>query len=111
MHKSQPNSAPVGDHGGLEPRIGHELASALEKLLGADDPFVKAEDIEAFELEMLEAGVDYRFENYPDTKHGFTNPEADQLGKQFSLPLQYNQRADELSWVGMKEFFEEIFEN
>ena len=98
-----------GSIGTSTPAKEGDIKTKIRVYNGADDPFVKAEVIEAFELEMLDAGVDYRFENYPDTKHSFTNPDADQLGKKFGLPLQYNQRADELSWASMREFFDEIF--
>jgi len=76
---------------------------------GADDPFIKAEDIEAFKKEMDAAGVDYTFINYPGAVHSFTNPDADRFGKEFNLPLAYNREADEKSWQAMREFFNEIF--
>ncbi len=65
---------------------------------GADDPFVKLEQVEKFKAEMESAGVDYSFIDYPGAKHSFTNPGADQFGKQFNLPLAYNKEADEKSW-------------
>ena len=65
---------------------------------GADDPFVKREDLERFEAEMKAAGVDYKLVNYPGAKHSFTNPEADTLGKKYGLPLAYDAKADARSW-------------
>ena len=76
---------------------------------GADDPFVKAEQIEAFKQEMQAAGADYRFVNYPGAVHSFTNPDADTLGKKFKLPLAYNAEADKDSWQQTQAFFEELF--
>ena len=53
------------------------------------------------------AGADYEFINYPGTKHSFTNPEATERGKQFSLPLEYNETADWQSWMAMQKLFAE----
>ena len=76
---------------------------------GADDPFVKPEQIEAFKQEMTSAGADYKLVNYPGAVHSFTNPGADALGKQFNLPLAYDAEADKDSWQQMQDFFHEIF--
>jgi dienelactone hydrolase len=45
---------------------------------------------------------------YPGAKHSFTNPEADAFGKQFNLPLAYNEEADHASWKEMQEFFRTV---
>ncbi|MEW8506643.1 MAG: dienelactone hydrolase family protein [Candidatus Thiodiazotropha sp.] len=73
---------------------------------GADDPFVKAEHIEAFMSEMDQAGVKYSFTNYPGAKHSFTNPGADKFGKAFDLPLQYDEAADRQSWTALTKALE-----
>jgi len=70
---------------------------------GADDPFVKPEQITAFNEEMEAAGIDYQFISYPGAKHSFTNPEADSFGAKFELPLAYDLEADHLSWADMLE--------
>jgi dienelactone hydrolase len=102
----------VSFHGSLDTahpaRPGVVKAKVLV-LNGADDPFVKPEDIAAFKEEMKAAGVSYRFINYPGAKHAFTNPDADSLGKEFGLPLAYNSDADTQSWQAMQEFFNELF--
>lgn len=76
---------------------------------GGDDPFVTEEQKNAFNKAMDEAGVHYRFIDYPGAVHSFTSPAADSLGKKFNLPLAYNQKADEGSWAEMQKFFKEIF--
>ena len=76
---------------------------------GADDSFVTPEQIASFKKEMEEAGVDYRFVNYEGAQHSFTNPQADELGRTFNLPLAYNAQADQQSWQDMQAFFNEIF--
>lgn len=76
---------------------------------GADDPFIKPEEIDAFKKEMDAAGVDYKFINYPGAKHSFTNSDADALGKKFDKPFVYNAAADKQSWSEMQAFFKKIF--
>ncbi|MCU7838518.1 MAG: dienelactone hydrolase family protein [Candidatus Thiodiazotropha sp. (ex Troendleina suluensis)] len=76
---------------------------------GADDPFVKAEHIEAFMSEMDQAEVKYSFTNYPGAKHSFTNPGADKFGEAFELPLQYNRAADEQSWDVLSKALKAIY--
>ena len=76
---------------------------------GAADPFVKKEQLEAFEEEMKNAGVDYQVISYEGAKHSFTNKGADENGKKFGLPLEYNKAADEQSWAAMQTFFKGLF--
>ena len=76
---------------------------------GADDPFVKPEQIEAFKAEMEAAGVKYSFTNYAGAKHSFTNPGADAFGQQFGLPLAYNADADEASWSALSEALKVVY--
>lgn len=76
---------------------------------GADDKFVTQEQIDAFKKAMVDAGVNFKFVNYPGAVHSFTNPAADSLGKKFNMSLAYNKKADEESWKDMQSFFKEIF--
>jgi dienelactone hydrolase len=78
-------------------------------LNGADDKFIKPEQIEAFKKEMSEAKVDYTFISYPGAVHSFTSPDADALGKKFSMPIAYNADADKKSWDELKLFLKKIF--
>lgn len=101
-------------HGSLATRRPVRRGMIKAKVLvanGADDPLTTPEQIAAFKKEMDAAGVDYTFINYPGAKHGFTNPEADQLGKQFNLPLAYNQKADEQSWRALQLLFKNAFKS
>jgi dienelactone hydrolase len=93
-------------HGSLPTERPAKAAGVKAEVLvfnGADDPFVKPEQIEAFEAEMEAAGVKYRFINYAGAKHSFSNPQADEFGKRFKLPLEYNADADEASWSVLSE--------
>ncbi len=102
----------VSFHGSLGAKEKAEAGKVKAKIRvynGADDPFVKPEQITAFESEMKAANVDYTIKHYPGAKHSFTNPDADSFGAKFKMPLAYNKAADEDSWAGMKAFFKEIF--
>lgn len=102
----------VSFHGSLKTAHPAQAGEVKAKVLvcnGEADPFTKPEDIKAFKSEMKNAKVDMRFKSYPGAKHAFTNPDATALGKQFNLPLQYNAKADQQSWLEMQDFFKEIF--
>jgi len=76
---------------------------------GEDDKFSPQQAIDAFMQEMRDAKVDFQFINYPGAIHSFTNPDADELGKKFGLPMAYNAEADKRSWEDMTNFFTEVF--
>ena len=102
----------VSYHGSLatsSPAGKGDIKTRIRVFNGADDPFIKAEQIAAFKKEMDAAGADYSFVNYPGAVHSFTNPEADTFGKKFKLPLAYNKKADEDSWQQTQAFFKQIF--
>ena len=99
-------------HGSLGTGSPAQKGAVKAKLLvmnGAADPFVKPEAISAVKQEMTQAGVEYKFINYPDAVHAFTNKEADNFGKQFNLPLAYNAKADQQSWQEMQKFLKAVF--
>jgi dienelactone hydrolase len=58
---------------------------------------------------MKSAGADLEFVDYPGVKHSFTNPDADEYGHRFNMPLVYNAKADSDSWQRMQQFFKQIF--
>ncbi|MCU7843449.1 MAG: dienelactone hydrolase family protein [Candidatus Thiodiazotropha sp. (ex Monitilora ramsayi)] len=76
---------------------------------GADDPFVKEEQIAAFKAEMEAADINYTFTNYPGAKHSFTNKDADAYGKKFELPLAYDEKADRQSWDALSRALQKIY--
>lgn len=99
-------------HGSLASDIEAKPGQVKAKVLvlhGADDPFVPQDDVENFKEEMQAAGVDYKFVAYPGAVHGFTNPDADRLGKESNLPLAYNDEADKESWNQLQAFLDRIF--
>jgi len=100
----------VSFHGGLDspdPAAGRNIRCKVLAFHGADDPFVPAADLAAFENEMREHKVDWQLVKFGGVVHSFTNPEA---GDDPSKGMAYDARADRRSWQGMKEFFVEIFQ-
>jgi len=98
-----------GSLGGLSTPAKGAVKARVLVANGADDPFTTAEQIAAFKTMMDAAGADYTFINYPGAKHSFTNPDADELGKKFNLPLAYNAAADKDSWQQATVFLREVF--
>lgn len=76
---------------------------------GAADTYVPAEEIAAFKKQMDSAKIDYKFIDYPNALHSFTNPEATAMGEKFKMKVAYNKEADEKSWNDMRTFLSEIF--
>ncbi len=98
----------VSFHGGLDsptPADGKNIKCKVLALHGADDPFVKKEDLAAFEAEMKTSGVDYKLVQYPGAVHAFTQKAA---GNDNSKGAAYNEAADKASWEEMRVFFEKI---
>ncbi len=99
----------VSFHGGLAtptPRDARNIKGKVLALHGADDPFVKPDEVAAFQDEMRKAGVDWQLNIYGGAVHGFTNPAN---GTDNSKGAAYNAKADKRSWEAMKSFFAEIF--
>ncbi|MBZ0070575.1 MAG: dienelactone hydrolase family protein [Gammaproteobacteria bacterium] len=102
----------VSFHGGLGTQTPAKPGTVKARVLvftGAADPMAPPEQVNSFEEEMTRAGVDYRVVSYPGAKHGFTNPEADELGKRFDMPLAYDRAADMDSWEQTRAFLASVF--
>jgi dienelactone hydrolase len=100
--------AVVGFHSGFtppNPADSRNIRASVLMCSGADDPLVTKEQRQAFQDEMVEAGVaDWRMEVYGGTQHCFTNPKVDELGMS---GLAFNPVADRRSWRSMLDLFEE----
>jgi len=98
----------VSFHGGLDspnPADGKNIKCKVLALAGADDPFEKPADLEAFENEMRDNKVDWQIVFYGGAVHAFTQPDPG-----FVNPgAKYNEKAAKRSWQAMKDFFAEIF--
>ena len=98
----------VSFHGGLDsprPEDGKNIKCKVLALQGADDPFVPAKDLAAFEDEMRQAKVDWQLVKYGGAVHSFTDWNAGDNPQQGAA---YNEKADRRSWEAMKQFFAEI---
>lgn len=99
----------VSFHGGLDspaPEDGKKIKAKVLALHGADDPFVPAKDLEAFQKELRDAKVDWQLVSYGNAVHSFTDKSA---GNDNSKGAAYNEKADQRSWEDMKAFFAELF--
>lgn len=99
--------AVVTFHGGLatpDPNDARNIKARVLVLHGADDPLVKPQDVEAFEKEMRNAGVDWQLIKYGGAVHSFTNPAA---GTDPSKGAAYNALAATRAWQAMQVFFAE----
>ncbi len=102
-----PLRAVVTFHGSLasaDPADAKNIKAKVLVLHGADDPFVKPAEVQAFEDEMRAAGVDWQLVKYSGAVHSFTDKRA---GTDNSKGAAYNEAADRRSWRAMRDFFEE----
>lgn len=94
-------------HGSLFSAVPIQPGAVKTRILvcnGEADQLVTPQQIEAFQKEMKDAGVNFVFRSYPGAKHAFTNPAADEMGQKFNIPIAYNAAADSMSWADMKSF-------
>lgn len=99
----------VSFHGGLDsprPADGAKIKGRVLALHGADDPFVPAVELTAFEEEMRKNKVDWQLIKYGGTVHSFTEKAA---GNDNSKGAAYNAAADRRSWEAMRDHLAEVF--
>lgn len=100
----------VSFHGNLDtpsPTKPNTIKASVLALHGADDPFVPAEQVAAFQNEMRNAKADWELVHYGNSVHSFTDKTA---GQDNSKGQAYNPKADQRSWEAMRDFFNEVFE-
>jgi dienelactone hydrolase len=100
----------VSFHGGLAgaPANKDLLKARILVCHGASDKFVPQNDVDAFKRQMDSIHADYKFIVYANATHAFTNPASTATGIKFSMPIEYNTKADMDSWNDMKMFFDKI---
>jgi dienelactone hydrolase len=104
-----PLNGVVSFHGGLgadSPADAKNIKGKVLALHGADDPNIPATEVQAFEKEMRDAGVDWQLVAYGNSVHCFTERSA---GHDNSKGCAYNEAADKRSWLAMQNFFKEVF--
>jgi dienelactone hydrolase len=76
---------------------------------GANDKFVSQKDMDVLKHQLDSVGADNTFRVYSNATHAFTNPNATKAGKEFNIPIEYNEKADIDSWKDMQVFFGKLF--
>lgn len=108
----KPLNGVVSFHGALatkQPAVKGNVSARVLVLHGGNDAFIPEEQVAAFEDEMQQAEVDYELVTYDGVEHSFTNPDADRFADEHSMPLSYDEEADEDSWNRMQVFLKEVF--
>ncbi|MBD3220790.1 dienelactone hydrolase family protein [bacterium] len=101
----------VSFHGNLDttmPAERGEVAASVLVCHGAVDPYVPAEQVQAFLEEMETAAVDYQLMMYGGAVHAFTQKGA---GDDPSRGAAYQATADRRSWRLMRDFFAEVLDD
>lgn len=101
--------AAISFHGGLDslnPAEGANIKSHVLVLHGANDPYVAAKDLEAFEKELRDHKVQFELIKFSNAVHSFTEVGA---GDDNSKGAAYNKIADEKSFQYAKTFLADSF--
>lgn len=108
LARSGDNSAAVVSfHGNLSLKGAAEDQPITAKVLalhGDADPFVPAEQVDAFLAEMRAGKADWELVRYGGAVHSFTDPEANWPGK-----AEYNPKVAKRAFARMKDFLDEAF--
>ena len=97
--------AVVTFHAGLAttgPATAETFKAKVLALHGADDPYVPAKDVEAFQTEMRAANGDWRLVSFGTGRHSFTDVSANMAGQ-----AQYNADVARRAYAMMDDFFAE----
>ena len=100
--------AAVSFHGLFDPPglPAHKIKAKVVAYHGWDDPMVPPEKVVALGNELTAAGSDWQIHAYGNVAHGFTNPNAHEIGID---GVAYNALAAERSWTSLINFLEELF--
>jgi dienelactone hydrolase len=100
----------VSFHGNLPvptEKEARKMKASVLVLHGADDPYVKPEEMNAFQAAMSKGKADWQLVSYGGALHSFSNPDADRIGFK---GVGYDKLAEKRSWTAMRQFFAERFE-
>lgn len=92
------------DPPGLTPR---PIKAKVLAMHGWDDPMVPPEAVVALGKELTGGGADWQIHAYGHTGHGFTNPNAHQIGIE---GVAFQEAAARRSWQALEAFLAELFE-
>lgn len=91
------------DPPGLPPQ---PIQAKVLAMHGWDDPMVPPDAVVALAKELTEGGADWQIHAYGHTGHGFTNPNAHQIGIE---GVAFQEAAARRSWAALKDFLAELF--
>ena len=84
----------------------NKIRARVLALHGWDDPLAPPDRVNALADEMTAMGADWQLHAYGNTVHAFTNPAAnDSEGG-----TVFNAAADRRSWIAMRNFLHELFD-
>jgi len=86
---------------------GNVTSARVLALHGWDDPMATPDSVVALGEELSALGADWQIHGYGGTQHAFTNPAANDTER----GTVYDAQADKRSWIAMKNFLAEQFEN
>lgn len=101
-------------HGDLTPIVSNPVDTMKARVLifnGGADPMVSKQNVDKARQKLRDAKVRFKFINYKNAKHAFTNPGATLKGEKFSLPLAYNKKADDDSWQKTMDALKIVFKS
>lgn len=90
------------DPPGLDPR---PIKAKVLAMHGWDDPMVPPEAVVALGKELTDGGADWQIHAYGHTGHGFTNPNAHQIG---IAGVAFQDAAARRSWAALEDFLAEV---
>lgn len=93
-------------HGLFDPpgnRDGTKIVAKVIAFHGWDDPLATPDTVVALAAELTRAGADWQIHGYGNTKHGFTNPNANNLER----GVIYDETAAHRSWAALEDFLAE----
>ena len=93
-----------GSLGTTDPAKEGSVKARLLVATGGADPMVPAQQVGQFVTEMSSAGASLELLSFPGVLHSFTNPGATAVGKQYEMPLAYDEAADKASWDALMQF-------
>ncbi len=97
----------VSFHGGLSASPTLPISSMTANVLalhGAEDPYVPAAEVSAFQAEMRTAKANWELVSYGGAVHSFTDVDAKMLGQ-----AHYDEKVAKRAYARMHSFFSELF--
>jgi dienelactone hydrolase len=87
-----------------ENTVGNSIKAKVLAIHGHEDPMVPPEAVSALEKELTQAGADWQIHVYGNTRHAFTNPNANDHDR----GTVYDKDADRRSWRACLNFLDEV---